>query len=96
MVPRSPFLSPFLRQRIGEISGEFQGGIFEGVRQQLGYLKSLGVGALWLSPVLKMPLGIQTHTMATAFRMFWKSNPGLERNQSFLPWWMKPMHVAWM
>lgn len=33
--------------------GEFQGGTFEGVRQQLGYLKSLGVGALWLSPVLK-------------------------------------------
>jgi len=33
--------------------GEFQGGTFEGVRQQLGYLRSLGVGALWLSPVLK-------------------------------------------
>lgn len=33
--------------------GEFQGGTFDGVRQQLGYLKSLGVGALWLSPVLK-------------------------------------------
>lgn len=33
--------------------GEFQGGTFEGLRQQLGYLKSLGVGALWLSPVLK-------------------------------------------
>jgi glycosidase len=32
-----------------------QGGTFSGVRQQLGYLKSLGVGAIWLSPVLKNP-----------------------------------------
>jgi glycosidase len=32
-----------------------QGGIFEGVRTQLPYLKSLGVGALWLSPILKNP-----------------------------------------
>ena len=33
--------------------GVFQGGTFNGVRQQLGYLQHLGVGALWLSPVLK-------------------------------------------
>jgi glycosidase len=32
---------------------DFQGGKFSGVRQQLPYLKHLGVGALWLSPVLK-------------------------------------------
>jgi glycosidase len=31
----------------------FQGGKFSGVQQQLPYLKRLGVGALWLSPVLK-------------------------------------------
>jgi glycosidase len=36
----------------GEYS-EFQGGTFNGVREQLDYLKALGVGALWLSPVLK-------------------------------------------
>lgn len=30
-----------------------QGGTFEGVRRQLGYLRELGVGAIWLSPVLK-------------------------------------------
>jgi glycosidase len=35
------------------IYGEFQGGTFNGVRQQLPYLKELGVGAIWLSPVLK-------------------------------------------
>jgi glycosidase len=33
--------------------GAFQGGSFNGVRQQLPYLKELGVGAVWLSPVLK-------------------------------------------
>ena len=32
---------------------EFQGGTFNGIRQQLDYLQSLGVGALWLSPVSK-------------------------------------------
>lgn len=30
-----------------------QGGTFAGVRAQLGYLQQLGVGAIWLSPVLK-------------------------------------------
>jgi glycosidase len=32
---------------------DFQGGTFNGVREQLDYLKALGVGAIWLSPVLK-------------------------------------------
>jgi len=30
-----------------------QGGTFEGVRQQLPYLQQLGVGAIWISPVVK-------------------------------------------
>jgi len=33
--------------------GGFQGGTIEGMRQQLDYLKDLGVGAVWFSPVLK-------------------------------------------
>jgi glycosidase len=33
--------------------GEFQGGTFNGVRDQLNYIKNLGAGAIWLSPVLK-------------------------------------------
>jgi glycosidase len=33
--------------------GLFQGGTYNGVREQLDYLRQLGVGALWLSPVLK-------------------------------------------
>src|SRR5579871_3959270 len=31
----------------------YQGGKFAGVQAQLGYIKSLGAGAIWLSPVLK-------------------------------------------
>ncbi len=31
----------------------FQGGTIEGVRRRLGYLQQLGVGAIWLSPVLQ-------------------------------------------
>jgi glycosidase len=33
--------------------GGFQGGTLEGVRRRLDYLQRLGVGALWLSPVLQ-------------------------------------------
>jgi len=33
----------------------FQGGTFEGVRSKLQYIKDLGFGAIWLSPVLKNP-----------------------------------------
>jgi glycosidase len=31
----------------------FQGGKFSGVQQQLSYIRQLGAGAIWLSPVLK-------------------------------------------
>jgi glycosidase len=31
----------------------YQGGTFSGVQQQLAYIKNLGAGAIWLSPVLK-------------------------------------------
>jgi glycosidase len=33
--------------------GEYQGGTLNGVRERLGYIKELGAGAIWLSPVLK-------------------------------------------
>lgn len=33
--------------------GQYQGGKFAGVQQQLKYIKNLGAGAIWLSPVLK-------------------------------------------
>ncbi|QJW90445.1 alpha-amylase [Spirosoma taeanense] len=43
-----PRLSPF-----DGLHGVFQGGTFNGVREQLDYLQELGVGAIWLSPVIK-------------------------------------------
>ncbi len=42
--PRSAWNQPF---------GGFQGGTLEGVRRRLDYLQRLGVGAIWLSPVLQ-------------------------------------------
>ena len=36
---------------------DYQGGKFSGVQAQLPYVKALGAGAIWLSPVLKnLPL----------------------------------------
>jgi glycosidase len=46
---RSPSHPPFDNSGF---SG-FQGGKFSGVQQQLRYIKRLGAGAIWLSPVLK-------------------------------------------
>jgi glycosidase len=42
--PRTAFDSKF---------GGFQGGTIEGMRRKLDYLKGLGVGAVWFTPVLK-------------------------------------------
>ena len=33
----------------------FQGGKLQGVRKKLGYIKNLGAGALWITPVLQNP-----------------------------------------
>jgi hypothetical protein len=35
--------------------GQFQGGSFAGARAKLPYIKAMGFGAIWLSPVLKNP-----------------------------------------
>jgi glycosidase len=50
------FYNPATPPRHQPFDGEhnaFQGGSFEGVRQQLGYIKALGAKAIWLTPVLK-------------------------------------------
>jgi glycosidase len=33
--------------------GEFQGGTINGIRERLAYIRSLGAGAIWISPILK-------------------------------------------
>ncbi|BAB72621.1 alpha-amylase family glycosyl hydrolase [Anabaena sp. FACHB-709] len=38
---------------LGKKALGFQGGTFEGIRQQLGYLEKLGVGAIWITPPFK-------------------------------------------
>ncbi len=45
---RSPASMPY-----DQPFGGFQGGTFNGVRERLKYIKDLGAGAIWLSPVLK-------------------------------------------
>jgi len=35
--------------------GQYQGGTFEGIQARLQYIKDLGAGAVWLSPVLENP-----------------------------------------
>src|SRR5665213_1225447 len=40
---------------------EFQGGKFSGIQARLAYIKKLGAGAIWLSPVLKN-LPFESHT----------------------------------
>jgi glycosidase len=50
------FCNPRVPPRFAPFDGlhpAFQGGTFAGVREKLDYLRQLGVGALWLSPVLK-------------------------------------------
>lgn len=46
--PTSPPNSQWNRIMTGS-----QGGTFEGIREKLSYIKDLGVGAIWLTPVLK-------------------------------------------
>lgn len=38
--------------------GRHQGGSFKGIEQRLDYLKELGVGALWITPVVKNPTAV--------------------------------------
>jgi glycosidase len=48
-------LSPPRHGPYDSLCSEFQGGSYNGIRDKLEYLKELGVGAIWLSPVLKNP-----------------------------------------
>jgi glycosidase len=49
--PKSTLQNPPVR--FDEPFGAFQGGTFQGIREQLDYIRQLGAGAIWLTPVLK-------------------------------------------
>jgi glycosidase len=49
----NPVASPVHQPYDDPNYGQYQGGKFAGIQQQLAYIKNLGAGAIWLSPVLK-------------------------------------------
>ena len=49
------FNNPAAPPRCSDPCDRYQGGNFAGIQEQLPYLKDLGAGALWLSPVLMNP-----------------------------------------
>lgn len=49
------FNNPYALPKYSEPCGLYQGGNFSGIKAKLPYLKKLGAGALWISPVLKNP-----------------------------------------
>ena len=49
------FDNPAAPPRFGEPCGVYQGGTLAGIKRRLPYLRDLGVGAVWLSPVLMNP-----------------------------------------
>jgi glycosidase len=55
------FNNPVQPPRSADPYNLYQGGTFEGIRQQLPYLKNLGVGAIWVSPVLMNPQWFQDY-----------------------------------
>lgn len=54
---------------------QYQGGKFSGVQAQLAYIKSLGAGALWLSPVLKNAVFDQGSYHGYGIQDFLSANP---------------------
>lgn len=49
------FENPAAPPRFSDPCNVYQGGNFAGIRKRLPYLKELGVGAIWISPVLMNP-----------------------------------------
>jgi glycosidase len=75
--PKSP-----PRQRFNDPRFEgFQGGKFSGIKDQLGYIKDLGAGAIWLSPVLK---NLQAHEIYHGYGIhdFSRAEPRFADNAS--------------
>jgi glycosidase len=54
---------------------QYQGGKFSGIAAQLPYVKSLGAGAIWLSPVLKNAMFDQGSYHGYGIQDFLRANP---------------------
>ena len=54
---------------------QYQGGKFSGIQQQLPYIKALGAGAIWLSPVLKNASFDQGSYHGYGIQGFLRANP---------------------
>jgi glycosidase len=54
---------------------QYQGGKFSGIKAQLPYIKSLGAGAIWLSPVLKNAMFDQGAYHGYGIQDFLRANP---------------------
>jgi glycosidase len=54
---------------------QYQGGKFSGIQQQLPYIKGLGAGAIWLSPVLKNASFDQGSYHGYGIQNFLSANP---------------------
>jgi len=54
---------------------QYQGGKFSGIRAQLSYIKGLGAGAIWLSPVLKNAMFDQGSYHGYGIQDFLSANP---------------------
>jgi hypothetical protein len=53
----------------------YQGGTFDGIKQQIGYIKRLGAGAIWLSPVLMNPQSFTDYYGGYATQDFLRIEP---------------------
>jgi glycosidase len=71
--PRQPWDEPFVG---------FQGGTFEGLRQPLGYLEQLGVGAIWLTPVQQNCLYLDGSFHGYGIQHFLRIDPRLASDRA--------------
>ena len=55
--------------------GGFQGGTLRGIRERLGYIESLGAGAIWITPVFQNPVSQDSAYHGYGFQNLLKIDP---------------------
>jgi len=78
-------------QWLSQVDGR-QGGTLRGLKSKLGYLRRLGVTAIWISPVFKQVS--KRRTTATAFKIFLRSTLTLARGKICANWWTPRINSA--